>query len=354
MSNERTVYMLGAGCSKDAGFPLADEFLRKLEGFLHSLNDEADCTRIKQCVGNTIARLHATGTTTVDRLLTQEFQRDQGLLTEDEGPAQDARIATSSLLLHLESRANLERYEVFLNRLFPSIEDWFHRPPISYCNVVTFNYDRLFEMAFLRRFYGHQSLDDPSRIYRREMLNSGLLTGDYSESLFSFLKLHGSVGISLTGPTYALEVDNLPINARRKICDHDFFPVATHWTHKGSIPARADDWLLNRVPLIVFPKDSAKGNIGRYLFGDPPPFYEYRNDVWERAKSCIDRADVLIVIGFSFSKPIREFALNLLRNRRNTLRVIIQAPHPYCMGIVNDLRDESIPRVSVEADPAPF
>jgi len=68
-------------------------------------------------------------------------------------------------------------------------------PQPSHCHVLTFNYDRMFEIAFLGRF----NLDGYA-LYDRRVLNSGVpaISGIRTKILFepeafSFLKLHGSI-----------------------------------------------------------------------------------------------------------------------------------------------------------------
>jgi hypothetical protein len=62
--------------------------------------------------------------------------------------------------------------------------------------VLTFNYDQAFEIAFLDRFKNA----DQYLLYGQMALNSGLnLNGiGFEPGAFSFLKLHGSVGMWIT------------------------------------------------------------------------------------------------------------------------------------------------------------
>ena len=112
---------------------------------------------------------------------------------------ESAIIAISALFLHQEgkvARQGLRRYQEFLNELFPGADSAWPASTNS-CHVLTFNYDRMFEAAFRERFnFDTQRLG----FYGGRGLNSGLdihynRQVKFSENQFSFLKLHGSVGM---------------------------------------------------------------------------------------------------------------------------------------------------------------
>lgn len=66
-----------------------------------------------------------------------------------------AKIATVALFLALEQSAEgqvLDSYQGLILKLLPGSGDWRARFRGSQCHLLTFNYDRLFEMALLRMF----------------------------------------------------------------------------------------------------------------------------------------------------------------------------------------------------------
>jgi hypothetical protein len=125
-----------------------------------------------------------------------------GQRTEAERLVHEAKIAVAALFLSKEVSAvqqGLAGYRTLMKQLSsPS-------PYGTQCQRVlqgtpyrdlTFNYDRLFELAFRQYFPEDSSLD----LYGKGVLNTGLswLPGsplDVDLSRFSFLKLHGSVNL---------------------------------------------------------------------------------------------------------------------------------------------------------------
>jgi hypothetical protein len=107
----------------------------------------------------------------------------------------EARIATVALFLDLERKAKrtgLPRYAKFFDELFGNSTDWTSASKKSRCDVLTFNYDRLFEIAFLIRFRCDAG---QYPLYGKTLLNSGLdfvqgTSIDFDANRFSFLKLH--------------------------------------------------------------------------------------------------------------------------------------------------------------------
>jgi hypothetical protein len=196
---ESKVYILGAGCSKHCGYPLGPEMKEDLERFGQSL-DPATSPRLRKAVADTLA-LFGTTTETIDVLVQKLYG---GSLDEIIGGPYNrqprvisATLATCAAFLAKEASARetgFRAYREFLSDLFPNAEThWLRVPQSTRRHVLTFNYDRLFEMAFVDRFnfagYG---------LYDVRVLNSGVtLEGvniEFTPEAFSFLKLHGSVG----------------------------------------------------------------------------------------------------------------------------------------------------------------
>ena len=163
----RTVYILGAGCSAGQppagpGFPLACEFASWLDEFSQEALAGADCTKLKSRVDQTVRLLHEEGVRTPDELVARlgAQARNLGSGTRQERNERDwqvtgTKIATAALFLHLETQAKqlgLPRYDNFLSELFGNSVNWTDASHQAQCHVLSFNYDRLFELAFISRF----------------------------------------------------------------------------------------------------------------------------------------------------------------------------------------------------------
>src|SRR6266481_6109365 len=76
-----TVYILGAGCSRECGYPLAAEMRSALSNFARECLTSADSARIKRAVEQTVA-LMGDSVDTVDELVRRI---DQGHYDESPG-----------------------------------------------------------------------------------------------------------------------------------------------------------------------------------------------------------------------------------------------------------------------------
>jgi hypothetical protein len=206
------VFILGAGCSADCGYPLGAGFKNALDQFRSQISD--DCSTIKQTVCDTITLMESLpNIQTLDQLarhIDEELeswrkQRNWHTDLEDSkrekiarGKILDAKIATSALFLALEEKipkSGIAKYEDFivstLGGSAQTLEDVLSQAD---CHVLSFNYDRLFEIAFLNRF----KQPDPrqSGLYSGKVLNSGFDANRDAvkpvSGRFSFLKFHGS------------------------------------------------------------------------------------------------------------------------------------------------------------------
>ena len=113
-----------------------------------------------------------------------------------------AKVSVAALFLFLEREAiqrRLPGYHQLLARVFsdnPKIG--FRRAiELSRHRILTFNYDRLFELAFRQYF---SDFDSTEALYCPTVLNSGFCCAvpenlEIVPNKFSFLKLHGSAGL---------------------------------------------------------------------------------------------------------------------------------------------------------------
>jgi hypothetical protein len=210
---DKTVYILGAGCSVNYGYPLAKDFLAGLKGYLDTLSQRPNCERLKQCVTNTVNLMEKYRSPTVDRLVLQiveEIERQRqplGFIVTKKHNELDglesrhileAKVATTALFLEIEAKARrtgLQGYRDFLNIIFEGNRDQNALKLTNIC-VLSFNYERLFEIAFVDFFRLDANTDCHSETWLNSSLNF-LHRQEASVDLnrFCFLKLHGTAGI---------------------------------------------------------------------------------------------------------------------------------------------------------------
>jgi hypothetical protein len=332
------VYILGAGCS--AGhYPLAKDFFHSLRDYEARLHERPNCARLCAAVATTAALLHKYQTPTIDRLALRlddelaeqkkhvhwsEGLRSAQLEREADEKILTAKVATVAIFLEREEpakRSGLPAYQEFLNLIFQNNRspDVLKSSPVR---VLTFNYDRLFELAFMDYF----RLDPTADHYGPHLLNSGL---DFlarravtaAPDKFAFLKLHG---------TAATWVDH-----------RDGEPRYGHTGLHGPIPTIDDKFLWPQgsaatairapEPLIVFPHEKLRARSSTTSF----PFDKYIRTIWDQALDAMKKAREVWVIGYSFDPMDRTSILELL-NTSPADRIIIQNPH--ADAIFQDLR----------------
>jgi hypothetical protein len=318
---ESKVYILGAGCSKDCGYPLGPEMKEDLERFGQSL-DPTTSPRLIQAINDTVRLM--SGTTETTDILVQKLYG--GHLDQQIGGEQNrqafvfsATLATSAALLAKEAaakRTGFKRYREFISDLFPGAETrWPLMPPTKDRHVLTFNYDRMFEIAFLDRFQ-----IKPYGLYDIKVLNSGVtLPGvqiEFEPENLSFLKLHGSVGawtIDFTGmghPAHQRCYFETPLLNQPITVNDAYFFDAQHPGH------------IKRPPVIYFPFQRQTIVSSQTGFA----FHRYARDVWARASHLVSKATEIHVIGYSFSGIDRGPMIQLLETATGCERLIIQSP----------------------------
>jgi hypothetical protein len=215
-TSETKVFILGAGCSADC-YPLGKSLTAQLEKFQAEISGRFPI--IEQCVRETISLAKEFPQFETLDQLTQGIEANykrwapqqsigdphavlqKGVLRDKQ--ITNAKIAVSTMFLNGEQKARdtgLNSYERFIASLFGGGKwDEVMRSAPN-CHVLSFNYDRLFEIAFLKYF---QSSDFSSvSLYENQVLNSGFnhrVNGGFDKvepvtGKFSFLKLHGSAG----------------------------------------------------------------------------------------------------------------------------------------------------------------
>jgi hypothetical protein len=326
-----TVYILGAGCSRECGYPLAAEIRSMLSDFARKSLSSSNCGRIRQAVEQTAA-LMGDKIDTIDELVRRidqgHYDESSGFITGDALNARDqvrheriesAIIAISAFFLHQEgkvARQGLRRYQEFLNELFPGADSAWPASTNS-CHVLTFNYDRMFEAAFRERFnfdtqrlgfYGGLGLNSGLDIYYNRQVK-------FSENRFSFLKLHGSVGMwAVNDLNDVCHHYGLPrVNEPQEISDEMFYQK------NGGEDKRRKR---TAFPLLFFPhqRQFVLAQDNGYHFST------YARAIWKRAEELVLNASQIRIIGYSFSGIDRKPFLDLLGKAKRCTRIVIQSP----------------------------
>lgn len=324
--NNTIVYILGAGCSVKYGYPLAANFVSKFESFSRSLGSDAH--KLKQAVDETVMLMHEENVQTVDELVFRIHNRALDDPQQQSTQAYQVRlqrilqtkIATVALFLSLEQGAKaeiLDSYQRLILKIFPGSGLWQERCRDARCHLLTFNYDRLFEMALLREF----RIDaDTQLLYGEEILNSGLndLMGysmDFKDDRFCFLKLHGSIGMRIHEqygqPCYYPYLDGTKPGEKIEINDERFFAKSGNRLPQDRDPE----------PLIMFPFEKyfiREGSANKL------PFREYIGTVWRQAERIVAKASEIWFIGYSFAMMDRTAVVDLLAHAKQCKSLVIQ------------------------------
>jgi len=365
----KIVYILGAGCSagqppENPGYPLARDFLLALKNYGESLNDKENCNQLKSCVEGSIALLQQEAAQTLDtltaRLGTEAHDLSNGLTMQArrglERKIRDAKIATYALFMDLEKRARetgLHRYHNFLDELFGNVTNWSQASQKSKFSVLTFNYDRLFEMAFISRF---RCDTKTCCLYGGSLLNSGM---DYvsgsgiavASNRFAFLKLHGSVGIRAReemghdGPCHYTSYDGPPGENSKTINDEMFFARANN----------PDPYDRDPEPLIVFPHEKPFVANGTNTLLS---FRGYIEPIWNHARQLVSEATEVWAVGYRFAPIDRADVLGLLRSAHNCKKIVVQNRKESVDEICESLKRKWLEpeglNIKVESHPHPF
>lgn len=324
------VFVLGAGCSRDCGYPLASEIPQQLREFAAAL-DSTRAPRLIRCVNDTLALMSRTVDTfdtlvqkidaghydDTDAFIGEEMIRKHQLRSQR---VQAAKLAISALFHFKEAAAfdtGLKRYRDFLGDLFPVAGSEWNGMDAHTCCVLTFNYDRVFEIAFQDRF----NVDlQQWGLYGGRVLNAGLdmwynRRVEFTENRFSFLKLHGSIGMWADDDHGDTRHHYLLPEA-----GHNFTPTDDYYfaeSADGPKPMR-----LKAQPLLVFPHerqralDQQQGDFSQH----------YLQQVWARAAQLMSQAAEVSIVGYSFASIDRESFLNLLGNAKACKRIVVQNP----------------------------
>jgi hypothetical protein len=317
---------------------LAKDFLDALKQYQAALERRTNSERLKQCLTNTVALVEKHRTPTIDRLvrwIEDEFARQYQSLSSTAERIQleqkagdkirDAKIVTVALFLEREAAAwqtELSSYDEFLHIIFNSNRNSDALQSTSDC-VLSFNYDRLFEMAFTDYF----KLGEQADCYAKNWLNTGLnfldkQASDFAADQFCFLKLHGTAAMQVAKPHGQTRYGMSALRKAEWIVDDNFFR-----------PAGKNPWPnANPEPLIVFPHEKERAREINTEFN----FDNYIRTTWTQAAKVIEDAEQIWAIGYSFDPTDRKSIFELLRKNKASCDIVVQDPE--AEKICNELK----------------
>jgi hypothetical protein len=310
VSDSTKVYILGAGCSVCGRYPLASEVTKGLENFAKGSlkHDKAD--KLRGCVERTCDLMSKHRVDTIDALAR--------ILGDTNRPTiKEAKIAMSAFFFALEDDAvklASPNYAAFFDELFrywespsPSLDDRVKATP---CRVLTYNYDRLFERAFIDWAKREEPGNGEIANNLNDYLNMGMGDGydvEIKSGQFSLLKLHGGIGqFNRDGPRDMGNTSHL------------------YWPKFGTaIPTEFnDDDFYERKnwrsiePTIIFPHEKQAG--------DKSSFQGYDSKVWKHAREYCKFATEIHILGYSV-QPIDYFWFkSLLLKAKADARIVLR------------------------------
>jgi len=359
------VFILGAGCSANCEYPLGIDLTRQLQKF--ALDIPTDCTRIKQSVSDTITLMRGLpAIETLDQLAKQidddflAWSAQRGSMIADRTCLDkerlankqilDAKVAISAMFVVREENARrrgLPGYHRLLEFLFEG-EPWQEAVGESDCHVLSFNYDRLFEIAFLDRFNTFPW--QQHSVYGESALNSGFNSGDFdnsgyekvqlTEGRFCFLKLHGSADWWVKKRA-----------GNRSNPDDELRHYWPRNPNKASVNLHEFEEFLRKQwePLIAFPHEKQRAVKRQTDFLAD----RYLEKTEAHAVSVLANATEVKIIGYSFAQIDGSHVVNNLLNKvPEDAKIIVR--NTDITTVKSRLEEYPTLRKRVEFDPTPF
>jgi hypothetical protein len=329
VSDQSIVTVLGAGASARCGYPLAKDLFPKLEQFGSTLPE--NCKVIRAVIDHVISQAKELDCLTPDDLALQAHQRRGGGEHNYRAALRTlayARIATDLFFLHLEKQVSAEAMERFKGYWHDALggftDNWFGRFPSTKQRLVSFNYDRIPELALARFFRAAAGQQHSMDIYSQDVLNTGLSYHggcEFAKSRFCYLKLHGSIGIE---PVSKNEIDA------------DFGHPLRHYSPIGApLDKLTDSFYFKEeldnsglpvprvMPLIAFPADKQRIEGG----GSDYSFEKFINTIRPQAEEVFREASEIRIIGYSFAAPDKQWLVDIMRLAPPETEIIVHNPH---------------------------
>jgi hypothetical protein len=334
MNDRPIVTILGAGASKRCGYPLARDLFPAISAFGSSL--DKNCAYLKIAINHVIEKAEEFECATPDDLAFQMHQQLAGEVADLRQALRTilySRIVTDAYFLFLErgvTNTQLQSYKDYWHEALGSDSGtWFEGFPETRHRLMSFNYDRMPELAFRRYF---SAVAGDGDLY--ESLNTGLAPFSkylIADSQFCFLKFHGSVGIQGIGQNerhnvFGRSTDHYsPVggNLNEEISDRFYF---REMADGEGFPVPA------RFPLLAFPSDKHRIEAG----GKDINIDEYIRVVKPAAEKVFENVEEIRVIGYSFQAPDKEWLLSLIRSAPKDAKLILQ--NPEALSICRRLR----------------
>jgi|GEM_PF-4980377 len=277
--------------------------------------------RIREDVRSTISLMEQFSVDTLDELASHQEIRD------DLDKVNRAKVSMAALFAWKEAKAvktGFRNYQRLFHRLFSyeygsEIAAVLKETPYR---VLTFNYDRIFELAF-NSIYGFK--EDVEEINLR--LQAGLIDTDSKRDEpqrngFSLVKLHGGVGFMCPANNHGMEHmhSKLPF-AKQEITDDDFYK------ENGKL----------RFPLqIVFPHEKRNEPAS-----EQDPFGRYVDKTKSLAKELLHEATEVWIVGYSIPSIDLAYFKELLGAAANCRQFVIQNPEAKIVSqYLETLREE--------------
>ena len=344
---DKAIYILGAGCSANYGYPIANDFLNDLKKYECVLEERVNCEHLRTIVADTISLLQLYQTPTIDRLVRRMAEEpgrigSQSMIYDHpdnqtwrdkiawaDEKVLNAKRVTMAMFIEREEKVRetaLCGYRDFLGDLFDGNRD-LNALTKTNGRVLGYNYDRLFEIAFADYF--NFELGRYVNCYDRELLNSGwdcwAQEGEeFASERFCFLKLHGSAAAWVYErhgkPQY--KPCCVPREPDRLIND-DFL-----WPPGRELSPNSRE---NPEPFIVFPHEKENVRSGWH-----PVCRNYLKAIERQAGVLVENAREIWVVGYSFDRNDRPSLMQLLR--RSSTDCDINVMNPNAESIRDDLR----------------
>jgi hypothetical protein len=343
------VFIPGAGCSVDCGYPLGKRLASQLEEFQTEISGHFPI--IEKCVRETInLAKEFPQFDTLDQLtqgIEENYKRwaQQQSIGASHAISQkeilcdmqitNAKIAVSTMFLNREQKARetgLNSYVRFIASLFGGGKRNEVMRSAPNCHVLSFNYDRMFEVAFLKYFQG----SDFSSVsfYGNQVLNSGFnhrVNGGFDKvelatGKFSFLKLHGSSGWWVKKNLHQTEQryywPPAPTNSVNLQGSEDLLKKNGIYSSEtlNNPNGAAFPW----EALITLPHEK-QCSLENRRFGFS--YNPYICAVWDHAANLLVAATEVKIIGYSFSAIDSRHMVETLLNRATQCeKIVIQNP----------------------------
>lgn len=313
MGSSTRVYVLGAGCSVCGGYPLASGVRKALGCLAKTKLQNASAAQIFRCVQRTCELMDEHQAQTTDQLA-------RILGDERRIEIEESKKAMSALFFSLEDegvKMALPSYAALFEEIFeqgdsPELES---RIKTTNCRVLTYNYDRMFERAFIEwirpQLRDHTNLESNAL----QWLNCGLPYEskiEFDPNGFALIKLHGGIGQFNRDHDFGLN-HVYPFDFDRPlppIADNPYFEIPDQKSN---------------LQTIFYPTDKRRPSDRRAENGRSTlSRLAYEHAVWNAAEDVCRTASEIQIIGYSMS-PIDWWSFKaLIRAAENCRKIVIR------------------------------